>query len=509
MQPIARREAISRLGGALISPLLLTRAEAEVTPGILRYRPEIEPLVALIERTPRERCAEMAVDQLRRGTSYRQFLAALFLAGIRNVNPRPPGFAMHCVFVVHSAHLIGMEAPPDVRLLPLFYVLDDFKASQERDASASTGDYTMRPIRGAVPSSTKAAPELVAAMEAWDQERAERAAVALARSRGGPEVFAMLWRYGARDYRNIGHKAIYVANACRTLQAIGWQHAEPVLRSLVLALLDFGQDRLVNGYKFQDQCYLANARRVDASFARLREGWSSGEADPQAARDILASLRHATPEEACANVSAGLVKGTANAASVWDAVHLAAAEFRMRARRGAALASVHAVTSTNALHYAYLAAAEPRIRYLMLLQAAGWVSQFRAAAESNPENLRARNIADLKPDGEERPLDQTLASVFAAVPSDPDAAALKVLRFAADLPARDAFLATALRLTAAKVNEVHFYKYLAALIEDVPLVSPPWQPHLLATTVYYTKGSKDDEPAPMKRAREALRALAG
>jgi hypothetical protein len=39
------------------------------------------------------------------------------------------------------------------------------------------------------------------------------------------------------------------------------------------------------------------------------------------------------------------------------------------------------------------------------------------------------------------------------------------------------------------------------------LVSPNWQPHLLATTVYYTKGTNDPDPAPMKRAREALRSL--
>src|SRR6266498_2938910 len=324
-----------------------------------------------------------------------------------HVNPRPPGFAMHCVFVVHSAHLIGMEAPPDARLLPLFYVLDDFKASQERDAKAAAGDYTMGPIQGAIPSPAKAAAELIAALEQWDQERAERAAASLARSDSGPEVFNMLWRYGARDYRNIGHKAIYVANACRTLQAIGWQHAEPVLRSLVLALLDFGKDRQMNGYAFEDQCYLANSRRVDASFTRLSEGWASGDGDAQAARDILATLRDATPEDACASVSARLVKGTATAASVWDAVHLAAAELRMRARRGAALASVHAVTSANALHYAYLAAADDKTRYLMLLQAAGWVSQFRANATSNPENLREFKITELEAATESRPVEET------------------------------------------------------------------------------------------------------
>ena len=121
---ISRRDLFHGLTGALVAPLLLSRADAQVTPDVMKFRPEIEPLVALIERTPRDKCAEMAVEQLRSGVSYRQFLAALFLAGIRNINPRPPGFALHCVFVIHSAHLISLEAPADSRLLPLFYALD-------------------------------------------------------------------------------------------------------------------------------------------------------------------------------------------------------------------------------------------------------------------------------------------------------------------------------------------------------------------------------------------------
>src|SRR5215467_13622432 len=163
MSPLSRREALLRAGAALASPLLLSRADAEITPEIVKFRSEIEPLVSLIERTPRERCAEMVVEQLRSGVSYRQLLAALFLAGIRNVNPRPPGFALHCVFVIYAAHLISLEAPADARLLPLFYALDDFKAAQERDAKQPSGDYTMRTIGGPLPAPGRAAAELSAA----------------------------------------------------------------------------------------------------------------------------------------------------------------------------------------------------------------------------------------------------------------------------------------------------------------------------------------------------------
>ena len=320
MIPILRRDVLRGLtaaavygaSGTLTSPLLLSRTDAQVTPDIVRFRPEVEPLASLIERTPRDRCAEMAVEQLRRGVSYRQLMAALFLAGIRNVNPRPPGFALHCVFVIHSAHLISMEAPPDSRLLPIFYALDNFKAAQERDARQPSGDYTMRAIPGPLPALERAAAELRSAMEDWDPERAERAAASLARHRSPADVFEMLWRYGARDYRNIGHKAIFVANACRTLQAIGWQHAEPVLRSLALGLVDFGKQQQVNGYGFDDQCYVGNVQRVKETFSRLNPNWAADEGEQQAARGILESIRGSTPSEACADVvgQVELIRGT-------------------------------------------------------------------------------------------------------------------------------------------------------------------------------------------------------
>jgi hypothetical protein len=515
MKPISRRDAFYGLTGAalcgaarvLASPLLLSREEAQVTPGLMRFRPEIEPLVALIERTPRDQCAEIVVDQLRQGVSYRQLLAALFLAGIRNVNPRPPGFALHCVFVIHSAHILGLEAPADLRLLPLFYALDDFKGAQERDARQPAGDYTMQPLRGALPAPERAAAEFSAAMEAWDSERAERAAVALARHHSASEVFELLWSYGARDYRNIGHKAIFVANTHRTLNAIGWQHAEPVLRSLVLGLLDFGKQQQVNGYAFDDQCYGNNLRRLKETFSRLDDNWIAEQGDPLKTRGILATIRQSTAEEACAEVASRFLKGQTNAGTVWDAVHLAAAELRMRARSSAGIVGVHAVTAVNALHHGYLVTSEAEVRYLLLLQAVGWMGQFRKWAETREADLRPFAITDMEPSADTVPLDRAVTETFAGIPANLDASAARVFRLAPDLQARQAFLTAALRSTLAKADEVHYYKYLAAVFEDAPLVSPDWLPHFLAATVYYVKGSNDPEAAPMKRAREALRAL--
>jgi hypothetical protein len=469
----------------------MVRAGAEVTPAITRYSAELEPLVRKLEDTPRDACAALVAEGLRNGITYRQWMAALFLAGIRNVNPQPPGFALHCVFVVHSAHLLGMEAPAGSKELPLFYALDTFKASQDRDSKQTSGDWTMREL-GRLPNATQAG--FRKAMETWNIGEAERAAASLATQGEAREVFESLWRFGARDYRNIGHKAIYVANAERTLDTIGWEHAVPVIRSLVLALLDFGPERQVNGYGFADQCFLANERRV--ADMRLPGGWASGTASKEGALRVLHTIRSATPEQACAAAGEQLTKGAANAASVWDGVHLAAVEIMMRAK--GSIVGLHAVSAANGLHHAWLKAAEPKVRLLVLLQGVGWMTQFRTFAGAREGALSGLAVDTMQ--GRQGGME----AVWAARKERPEQAAECVLEIAATPEGRRKWLSEAMRHTSALADEVHLYKYLAAIVEDSRLVSEAWRPHLAASLAFYMKGPGDAEPLPMKRARQAL-----
>jgi hypothetical protein len=179
----------------------------------------------------------------------------------------------------------------------------------------------------------------------------------------------------------------------------------------------------------------------------------------------------------------------------------------MRTRGAASIAGIHAVTACNALHHAYLSAADAKLRLLLLLQAVGWMGQFRTWSESRESDLRTLAVTSMEPAASPGDLDQTLSKIFEENRSDPDGSASRVFRLAAELPARQKFLSAALGLTLSKADEVHYYKYMAALIEDIQLVSPEWQPHMLAAVVHYMKGSKDPQPAWAKRAAEALPAL--
>src|SRR5258707_14154525 len=149
--------ALAGLGdlGFLAQLRPVSAAEAKVDPKIVQLHPEIEPLVRLLEDTPRERLLEEVGHRIRNGLSYREVVAALLLAGVRNIQPRPVGFKFHAVLVVHSAHLPSLASPDSDRWLPIFWALDQFKSSQAADVKE--GDWTMAPVdESAVPPSHKA-----------------------------------------------------------------------------------------------------------------------------------------------------------------------------------------------------------------------------------------------------------------------------------------------------------------------------------------------------------------
>ena len=504
LQTTAHAGLVSSLGaaGSLLRLSPLTAAETAVTPEIVQFTADIEPVVRLIENTPREKCFEMMAEQLRRGLPYRQFLAALFLAGIRNVNPQPPGFKFHCVFVIHAAHQLSLDAPVQERLLPLFWALDNFKASQAKDVQE--GDFRLKPVRGALPPPEKAWSEFHQAMDDWDEERADRAIVSLVRHRGAHEIIEQLWQYGARDYRNIGHKAIFVANTWKTLQTIGWRHAEPALRSLILGLLDFGKSETVNRYAFEDQSFLPNLELAKDTVKRLPGNWTHVRSNAAASKDLLAMIRAGRANDACAWTVEQLVNGRTKVQSAWDAVHLAAGELMMR-KPG--IFGIHTVTSTNGLRYAFETAADPETRLVMLLQGIGWMCQFRNFMSTASGGLKDVEIDKLQPARPTNHVGKTVEEIFAELSSDRSTAAAKAMALANQTPRLEVFKQTARSLIFRKGTDAHDYKYSASIFEDYNRVSKQFRPHMLATAVYHLRGSTLPDSAVMQRAQAAIQQL--
>ncbi len=469
----------------------VTAAEAKPDPAMVRFRPEIEPLVRLFEETPRERLLEEVGTRIRGGTTHREILTALLLAGIRNIQPRPVGFKFHAVLVVNSAHLASLNSPDADRWLPLFWALDQFKSSQARDIQE--GDWTMAPVaEAAVPKPDRAAAAFAAGMDRWDLGLADAAAAGLARGTGANEVFDLLCRYGARDYRDIGHKAIYVANSWRLLQTIGWHHAEPVLRSLAYALLADDGKNPAGSDELADRPGRRNLERL----RDFRATWNSGDNRPEAAADLLATLRAGTWDESAAKVVA-LVNAGNGPQPVWDAMFQFAAELLMR-KPG--IISLHACTTTNALHHAFRHAGNDETRRFLMLQNASFLPLFRDDAGVK-DGIAIDTFEPLAGESGGAP---GVDEIFAGLAADRTGAARRTLAYLDAGGDPKAFAAAAQRLIYLKGTDSHDYKFSSALLEDFHAVSPAFRNRFLAAGVHWLKGSSLPDSPLVARSRAAI-----
>lgn len=484
--------ALCELGALNLGLPPVSAAEAKMEPKMVRLHPEIEPLVRLLEDTPRERVLEEIAARIHRGLTYREVLAALLLAGVRNVQPRPIGFKFHAVLVVNSAHLASLSAPDTDRWLPIFWAIDQFKSSQAADVRE--GDWTMGPVNeAAVPPSQRARRAFIEAMDNWDEPAADAAMVGLVRTAGAHEIFEILCRYGVRDFREIGHKEIYVANSFRALEVIGWHHAEPVLRSLAYALLDRVGDK-VNPAQSDlpaDRPFRRNAEITK----KIRAGWLDGAPDPHATTELLSAIRDGSAVDTSERTIELLNRGVAPQ-SIFDAFFCGAGELLMRAP---GILSIHATTFTNAAHYAWQHIRDDETRRLILLQNAAFLPLFRGNSKD-----KGTHVDTLEPDAGSDSGPDAVADVFAELSKDRLAAARKVLAYLHaghdPKPLADA----ARRLIFLKGRDVHDYKFSAAVLEDYHAMSPPWRDRYFAASVFNLRGSGDSDNDLVKRIRGAL-----
>lgn len=476
----------------------VSAADAKLNPGIVQLNPEIEPLVKLLEVTPRDQLLEAVAARIHDGVSYREVLAALLLAGVRNVEPRPSvGFKFHTVLVVNSAHLASLDSPDEDRWLPIFWALDYFKEAQAKDESER--GWTMAPIdEAAVPKASKARAMFIEAMDNWDEAKADVAVAALARSASSEDVYELFYRYGARDFRSIGHKAIFVANSRRTLECIGWQHAEPVLRSLAYALLNYDGENPATHDTEPDRPWRENIELANS----IPANWLDGAVDDAATREMLANLRTANTGAACNHAVEMLGRGI-SPQSVWDAVFNGAAEL---VARSPSIVSLHAVTSANALYHAYNTTSNDNTRRMLLLQAVAFVPLFRDAGKSRGSRFADNYIDEFEPADIAADPREAVEDIFATLSDDETLAARKTLAFLNQSASAQDLVTAARRLIFLKGSNAHDYKYSSAVLEDYRHLSPEWQNRFLAGSVYLLRGSGARDNELVARTQAALNA---
>ena len=414
-------------------------------------------LLNLLEDSPRERIQRELVRMIRAGLRYEDLLSALALAAVRNVQPYPDvGFKYHSVMMLRSIHLTTQHLSSSDKWLPIAWATDYFKdtQAQERDT-----DGWRLPIRAAAPGGTPRAARhaLITALDNWDRDAADAAIVNYAHAAGPDESFSLLFRYGARDLRAIGHKAIAVTNAHCLIELLGSAQAEPILRSTVAALQNSGAGPNPASHDLQpDQPWRQSLKRL-----------------------------HEIPQNA-----------------IWQVLFDTAAELLMHEPGTVPL---HAQTTANALYYAYRVCGDEQTQQLTLLQCAAFMTMFRKLVGTTQPDVSLEALQPL-------PLDSSAVDAIDEIFVDVAdgrrlQAARKSLGYLQSGGDAEALIAKARHHLVYNADEPHDYKFSEAVFDTYAhLSNSAWRWHFLSSGMAYFKGPAKRPGPVVEQMLERLRA---
>jgi hypothetical protein len=239
--------------------------------------------------------------------------------------------------------------------------------------------------------------------------------------------------------------------------------------------------------------------RRNAELAKtLRGDWRQGKLEDSATLEMVSALRQASAEDCCQQAVETINRGVSDQ-SIWDALYLMSCELVMRQP---AIVPLHAVTSTNALRYAFVNTADDQTRRMLLLQNVAFVAAFREAAKGR-DTLKDGRIDAIEP-AAPRDSSAPVGEIFADLSGKSQSAAQKVLHFLNEGGDAKQLIDAARVLVFLKGTNAHDYKYSSAILEDYYHVSPSWRNRCLAGGVFLLRGSGANDNKLVQRTRAAL-----
>jgi hypothetical protein len=187
--------------------------------------------------------------------------------------------------------------------------------------------------------------------------------------------------------------------------------------------------------------------------------------------------------------------------SIWDAIFVGAGELLLRQP---GIVALHAVTTTNAIHFAYQTTRDDLTRKLLLLQNAALLPQFR-------ESMKGRGrVQDAVLDGlEPVPPEQqgagAIEEILADLSRDRNRAAGKTLGYLSAGGDPAPLIDAARQVLIRKGDDAHDYKFGSAVMEDYRHVSPDFQKHFLAASMMWLCGAGDRDNPLVGRTIAAFR----
>ncbi len=479
MRSWTRRELLEALAAsgllAACSPLVNDSA-LPVPAGLL------ELVVAIEEAPDPEALVVVLGDAFRAGHTLDVLHRAGLVACCRQLDFAQVGFHAHPLWTLYSARAIASRGTATDARLALMHALDRFKHYQaDVGRPENAGPFDDSLLMGAA----EAADALPIALESFDYETADAAAVSLVRADDLISLNTGLVRGGLRSVGSIGHAMIHVSQTLRTAIPVGVDEA--VVRTLVYGLCTEAE---------QDASYLApwdsNRDRAD----QLTVGWDSGTYDASEVAPLLAQIR-VGGAEACSDVALQHLQAGGSLRALREAALARASELTLTHRdEPGVFPGLHTTTGVDACIWLADAIFDDRTRRVAALQMAALVG-------SNHVDAVDRTGGE----GQAVRLDELAAStgataddVMAALDSDRVGAVQALLGLADPLE-----LVTAQRtLALSKATDDHHFKLPVAAWERAEAAQGAVRGWILAAALGWGNAPSDDDWELLEAAREQL-----
>ncbi|HJZ57163.1 MAG TPA: hypothetical protein VKE74_19490 [Gemmataceae bacterium] len=211
------------LGTGLATELGLCPALAGDEPKELTFG-HLEPLVALLQDTPKDKLLPVLVDKLNAGTDLKRLTAAAAFANARTFGGENY-FGFHIFMALAPAYQMATELPRERQPLPLLKVL-----YRNAHYTAEVGGRKNEVLRPMTPADAGTPEAVHKAVNAGDRVAAEKALAAVGRQSPEDALDAAL--LGVEDNHDV-HTVVLPWRAYAMLDVVGRDHAVTLLRQSV------------------------------------------------------------------------------------------------------------------------------------------------------------------------------------------------------------------------------------------------------------------------------------
>jgi hypothetical protein len=325
------------MGSAMAADLGLNAALADTGGGRLQFG-RLEPLAALMQENSAEKMLPLVVQQIGKGTSLRDVVAAAALANARTFGGEDyVGF--HAFMALAPAYEMTKELDAERRALPVLKVL--YRSTNQIASKGGVSAEVLHPMDTPSASAEANRESLRDAMRSQDMGRAETLFAGIA-ARSAEEAFNDVQGM-IQDDTDV-HRTVLAYRAWDLLGLTGREHAQTTLRQSVHYCVDTEKRRIKANYPVSG--IRAVLPKIVDKYGLAGKTPGARHGDDAWLKEFRQTLVTASPDQAAEAVAAALVEGYSIDA-IGEALSLGSAHLvihdpgRSKAYPGKPVGSVH------------------------------------------------------------------------------------------------------------------------------------------------------------------------